>query len=47
MTRIVLVGAEMNAEIEHQTAQDTTVGPEKPLGARGASMADKVGEARA
>jgi membrane protein len=44
---IVLVGAELNAEIEHQTAKDTTVGPEKPLGARGASMADKVGEARA
>jgi membrane protein len=44
---IVLVGAELNAEIEHQTARDTTIGPEKPLGARGASMADKVGEARA
>jgi membrane protein len=44
---IVFVGAELNAEIEHQTAQDTTVGPEKPLGARGAAMADKVGEARA
>ena len=44
---IVLAGAELNAEIEHQTARDTTVGPEKPLGARGAAMADKVGEARA
>jgi len=44
---IVLVGAELNAEIEHQTAEDTTVGPERPLGARGASMADRVGEARA
>jgi membrane protein len=44
---IVLVGAELNAEIEHQTAKDTTTGPEKPLGARGASMADEVGEARA
>ena len=44
---IVLVGAELNAEIEHQTATDTTVGPEKPLGTRGASMADKVGEPRA
>lgn len=43
---IVLVGAELNAEIEHQTAEDTTVGPEKPLGSRGASMADRVGEAR-
>ncbi|AWM86069.1 YihY/virulence factor BrkB family protein [Microvirga sp. 17 mud 1-3] len=44
---VVLVGAELNAEIEHQTAQDTTVGPTKPLGARGATMADDVGEARA
>lgn len=44
---IVLVGAELNAEIEHQTATDTTVGPEKPLGTRGASMADRIGEPRA
>ncbi|QFU17393.1 YihY/virulence factor BrkB family protein [Microvirga thermotolerans] len=44
---VVLVGAEINAEIEHQTAQDTTAGPERPLGERGASMADDVGEARA
>lgn len=44
---IVLAGAELNAEIEHQTARDTTAGPEKPLGARGATMADQVGEARA
>jgi membrane protein len=44
---VVLVGAELNAEIEHQTARDTTIGPEKPLGSRGATMADTVGEARA
>ena len=37
------LGAELNAEIEHQTAQDSTVGAEKPLGARGAVMADTVG----
>jgi membrane protein len=43
----VLLGAELNAEIEHQTACDTTVGAPKPLGARGASMADTVGEAKA
>ena len=42
---IVLIGAELNAEMEHQTAKDTTVGPEKPLGRRGATMADRVGEA--
>lgn len=42
---IVLVGAELNAEIEHQTACDTTIGPERPLGDRGAVMADTVGGA--
>src|SRR6266511_3256103 len=44
-TIVVLVGAELNSEIEHQTAQDSTVGPEKPLGTRGAVMADTVGPA--
>ncbi len=42
---VILFGAELNSEIEHQTARDTTVGPEKPLGARGAAMADTVGQA--
>jgi membrane protein len=42
---IVLLGGELNAEIEHQTAIDTTAGPPKPLGQRGAHMADTVGEA--
>jgi membrane protein len=42
-TILVLLGAELNAEIEHQTARDSTVGGEKPLGARGAVMADTVG----
>ncbi len=41
----ILLGAEINAEIEHQTAKDSTVGPEKPLGSRGAAMADSVGAA--
>lgn len=40
---IVLMGGELNAEIEHQTARDSTAGPPKPLGARGARMADTVG----
>jgi len=40
---IVLFGAELNAEIEHQTAVDTTVGRPKPMGERGAVMADTVG----
>ncbi|HEY8574346.1 YihY/virulence factor BrkB family protein [Phenylobacterium sp.] len=39
----VLVGAELNAEIEHQTAVDTTVGAPRPMGERGAAMADTVG----
>jgi membrane protein len=42
---IVLVGARLNAEIEHQTAIDSTVGLPKPLGNRGAVMADTVGRA--
>jgi membrane protein len=41
---IVVVGAEINAELEHQTARDSTTGRPKPLGARGAYMADTVGE---
>lgn len=40
---VVLIGAELNAQIEHQTAQDTTLGPDRPLGERGAFMADHVG----
>src|SRR6185503_18459213 len=42
---VTLLGAELNAEIEHQTARDSTTGAPKPLGARGAEMADTVGEA--
>ena len=41
-TTVVLLGAELNAEMEHQTARDTTVGDGKPLGARQARMADTV-----
>jgi membrane protein len=46
-TTLVLVGAELNVEIEHQSVQDTTEGSGKPLGARGARMADSVGAAKA
>jgi membrane protein len=42
---VVLFGAELNSEIEHQTAVDTTVGNPKPLGNRGAAMADTLGPA--
>jgi membrane protein len=41
-TTVVLVGAELDAEMEHQTARDTTSGPERPIGTRGAKMADTV-----
>ena len=40
---VFLFGAELNAELEHQTAKDSTTGPPKPLGARGARMADTIG----
>jgi membrane protein len=40
---IVLWGAELNSEIEHQLVRDTTVGAPKPLGARGAVTADTLG----
>ena len=40
----VLLGAELNAELELQTAEDTTTGPPKPAGQRGAFVADHVSE---
>jgi membrane protein len=40
---VLLVGAEVNAEIEHQTAVDSTTGPEKPMGEHGAVMVDTLG----
>jgi membrane protein len=41
---VVLLGAEIDAEIERQTARDTTTGPERPMGQRDAEVADTVGE---
>ena len=43
---VVLLGAQLNAETEHQTAQDTTRGPDRPMGERGAYMADTLGAGR-
>jgi membrane protein len=40
----VLLGAELNAELELQTRRDTTVGPPQPLGGRGAYVADHEAE---
>jgi membrane protein len=39
---IVILGAELNAELEHQTTEDSTIGHPRPIGARGAYMADNV-----
>lgn len=39
----VLLGAEINSEMEHQTRKDTTEGHPQPMGTRGAHMADTVG----
>jgi membrane protein len=40
----VLLGAELNAELELQTFEDTTTGPPKPVGTRGAFVADHVAD---
>lgn len=42
---VVLVGAELNSELERQTLEDSTVGRPQALGQRKASSADTVGEA--
>jgi membrane protein len=43
-TIIVLLGAKLNAEMEHQTTADSTEGSARPMGQRGAHMADTIGE---
>ena len=40
---VVLLGAEINCEMERQTYQDTTTGEPRPLGDRDAFAADTVG----
>jgi membrane protein len=44
---VVLLGAKLNAEMEHQTVHESTIGQPKPLGRRGARMADTIGAAQA
>jgi membrane protein len=39
----LMLGAQINAEMEHQTARDTTEGTPRPMGRRGAQMADTLG----
>jgi membrane protein len=41
---VVLLGAEINAELERQTLHDTTVGDPEPVGQRGADAADTTPE---
>lgn len=41
---ILIIGAELNAEMEHQTARDSTTGEPRPMGERGAVVADTLGE---
>jgi membrane protein len=43
---VFLFGAELNAELEHQTAIDSTTGRPRPLGERGAWVADHVAGAK-
>jgi membrane protein len=43
---VVMIGAELNAEAEHQTSRDTTERPDRPLGERGAYVADTLGRSR-
>jgi membrane protein len=44
---VVIAGAELNAELERQTAVDSTTGPSRPLGERQAYAADTVGQSTA
>ena len=43
---VILLGAELDAEMERQTECDTTVGSPKPIGERGATVADTKGPAQ-
>jgi membrane protein len=43
---VILLGAELNSEIEHQTSKDTTEGDDRPIGVRGAKMADTIGQSK-
>jgi membrane protein len=41
--QVIILGAEIDAEMEHQTEVDSTTGPDRPMGERGAFMADTSG----
>lgn len=40
---IILLGAQIDAELEAQTARDSTIGNDRPMGERGAFKADTLG----
>lgn len=40
---MLVIGGELNAEMEHRTTRDTTIGPNESMGQRGATMADELG----
>lgn len=42
---VIMLGAELNAEMEAQTRHDSTVGRDEPMGTRGAEKADHLGAA--
>jgi membrane protein len=39
---VLVIGAELNSEVEHQTVVDSTTGAPEPLGKRGAWAADQI-----
>ena len=41
---VLVMGGELNSEMEHQTRRDTTTGEREPMGERGATVADDLGE---
>ncbi|MBV9456517.1 MAG: YihY/virulence factor BrkB family protein, partial [Bradyrhizobium sp.] len=43
---VILIGAEIDSEMEHQTARDTTTGSPKPVGQGDGRVADMIGEAQ-
>lgn len=43
---VILIGAELDAEMEHQTAQDARSGPRQPMGRRHTGMPDTAGAAQ-
>lgn len=44
---VAILGAEIDSEMEAQTAEDSTIGPERPMGERDAVKADNLGEPEA